>query len=867
MFHLFCLCQTDVKFWLYLAFNLRNNLDLRRSSKLKRILPSQADTRQDTPRVPATSNSLSINNRENISQNNIIDADEATSITDPDFYTANTGNIANRTLTPTSQKKKNRRTRSNNSSNSPEEQKETVINLSTAQLSNTEIKLLSRGLTFVPTPKRINWSEIQADINDFARRLRLKEFFQNNQTNSTNPSDEVRKRFRCKGTWAPPNGRDAALDAFISAVENDIMSSKPRPIRNNLSRKERKALTTLRKRTDIVIKPADKGSGTVIMDHSWYVNECDRQLNDTKYYQKQSSDLTNRVQERVKEYSTRLHKDNLIDSETLKYLSSTSEPKAGRFYILPKIHKQGNPGRPIISSNGHPTERISEFVNYHLKPLVQNLPSFIKDTTHFLLQLQKLGPLPDNALLVTLDVSSLYTNIPHNEGIDACRYFLNTRQDKLLPAENICDLIRMILTMNNFSFNNEHYLQKHGTAMGTRMAPSYANLFMGKFEQQAIDNSSLKPFIWWRFIDDIFMIWTHGEEHLKTFIGYLNSIHPSIEFTHEYSNSLRQTLPFLDVQVHLINNHIQTDLHTKPTDKHQYLLKTSCHPNHTKRAIPFSLFLRIRRICSTETFFDQRSRELIEYLTKRGYSRTSLQRDANRVRSIPRHATLQPQEPKSAKTDRTPFVTSFNPALPKISSVVNKYTTLLQATANCKKAFPNPPVIAYRRNASLRDLLVHSTLSHENSSSQQPAGIKKCNHPRCLTCSFLQEGQTNYTFFTTNENRKITDSISCHSKNLIYMIECTKCHLQYIGETKRQLNERFGEHRRSILNHHQLSITTPVSLHFNQAGHSINDVHLIPIELIRSKRDSIRKAREAHLINKAKTLHPFGINRRDETRQ
>ena len=74
---------------------------------------------------------------------------------------------------------------------------------------------------------RINWSEIQADINDFARRLRLKEFFQNNQTNSTNPSDEVRKRFRCKGTWAPPNGRDAALDAFISAVENDIMCSKP----------------------------------------------------------------------------------------------------------------------------------------------------------------------------------------------------------------------------------------------------------------------------------------------------------------------------------------------------------------------------------------------------------------------------------------------------------------------------------------------------------------------------------------------------------------------------------------------------------------------------------------------------------------
>ena len=113
---------------------------------------------------------------------------------------------------------------------------------------------------------------------------------------------------------------------------------------------------------------------------------------------------------------------------------------------------------------------------------------------------------------------------------------------------------------------------------------------MGKLEQQGIDKSLLKPFIWWRFIDDIFMIWTHGEEHLKCFIGFLNSIHPSIKFTHEYSNSLHQTLPFLDVQVHLFNNHIETDLHTKPTDKHQYLLKTSCHPNHTKKAIPFSPF-------------------------------------------------------------------------------------------------------------------------------------------------------------------------------------------------------------------------------------------------------------------------------------
>ena len=72
------------------------------------------------------------------------------------------------------------------------------------------------------------------------------------------------------------------------------------------------------------------------------------------------------------------------------------------------------------------------------------------------------------------------------------------------------DLIRMILTMNNFTFNDKHYLQIHGTAMGTRMAPSYANLFLAKFETVALSRASYQPHTWWRYIDDIFMIWTHS---------------------------------------------------------------------------------------------------------------------------------------------------------------------------------------------------------------------------------------------------------------------------------------------------------------------------------------------------------------------
>ena len=103
-------------------------------------------------------------------------------------------------------------------------------------------------------------------------------------------------------------------------------------------------------------------------------------------------------------------------------------------------------------------------------------------------KLEQLEQLPPNALLVTLDVSSLYTNIPHNEGITACRHFLGTRDrnSSTVGTETLCDLKRMILTMNNFTFNGKHYLQIHGTAMGTRMAPSYANLFLAKFETDAL---------------------------------------------------------------------------------------------------------------------------------------------------------------------------------------------------------------------------------------------------------------------------------------------------------------------------------------------------------------------------------------------
>ena len=100
------------------------------------------------------------------------------------------------------------------------------------------------------------------------------------------------------------------------------------------------------------------------MDKTWYIDECNRQLNDSKFYKRLNEDKTADIQKRVTLYVNRMYHDGLINDKTRQYLIQT-DVKPGRFYILPKIHKPGNPGRPIVSSNSHPTERISQFVDYN----------------------------------------------------------------------------------------------------------------------------------------------------------------------------------------------------------------------------------------------------------------------------------------------------------------------------------------------------------------------------------------------------------------------------------------------------------------------------------------------------------------------
>ena len=206
--------------------------------------------------------------------------------------------------------------------------------------------------------------------------------------------------------------------------------------------------------------------------------------------------------------------------------------------------------------------------------------------------------------------------------------------------------------------------------MGTRMAPSYANLYLAKFETDALLRAPFQPHIWRRFIDDIFMIWTHSLDDLQTLnTAHLNNIHPTIKFTSNYSLT---SIPFLDVSVPLYNGTITTDLYTKATDKRQYLLQSSCHPRHTKRAIPFSLALRLRRICSSDETFKLRTNELRTYLNKRGYNLSFLNQEIGL--GIPRSDAIATKDTSDTNQPiRVPLVVTYNPALRSTGSPSSRH--------------------------------------------------------------------------------------------------------------------------------------------------------------------------------------------------
>ena len=188
----------------------------------------------------------------------------------------------------------------------------------------------------------------------------------------------------------------------------------------------------------------------------------------------------------------------------------------------------------------HYRENIN--LDENIKHLSKLVPSYIKDKGYFLNIIKNIQ-VEEYDLLVTVDASSLYTNIRHEDGIEALKSWLKENGTNPDKVKFIGSLAKLVLTSNYFTFNGKIYLNKQGTAMGTRMAPNYAIIFMHTVEQEILRNSKLKPRIWHCFIDDVFITWTHGKEKREEFLDYINQVHETIKFTAEYSTT---KVAFLD---------------------------------------------------------------------------------------------------------------------------------------------------------------------------------------------------------------------------------------------------------------------------------------------------------------------------------
>ena len=593
-----------------------------------------------------------------------------------------------------------------------------LLNLTDKVLTPDQISVLSKGLNFCPTPREPNPGDLRSDLDSLHRRLRLHSYFLDEEDPSPSPpiegnyhslSEFEHRKFKLASTFNPTG--PPALESMITLNEHDFnnrdlfFSSG-----NNLTKGERTALRELQNMEDIIIKSADKGGMIVLQPRDQYLTEGLRQLSDPKFYKKLDTDPTQQHMQEINDFLFSMLNNSEIDITVYNYLYN-KDCRTPIFYMLPKIHKGLKPlkGRPIVSAVNSHTEKISQFVDHFLNPCSKLGRSYIKDTTHFLTTLEQLGPLPQNSWLVTLDVSSLYTVIPNREGLHATKEALHDFRPNpnVKPSnDSLVQLMEFVLTKNNFQFNGVHYLQVSGTSMGAKSAPSFAVTYMNKFEDDFVYTYPRQPFIWKRYIDDCFCIIDGSRQDVDNFVTYLNSCNPNIQFTCDIS---REKVTFLDTTVILQSNHtLKTDLHCKPTDSHHYLLYTSAHPIKCIESIPYSQFLRIRRICSDILDFDRHMKTMCLHFLNRGYPLELLEYAAIKARRSDRHTLLHPPIKNTSDVDRSVLVTTFHPHDNTLRNIVTKNWDILGKSHSTLPTFERKPLVAYRKPKNIKDHLVRA---------------------------------------------------------------------------------------------------------------------------------------------------------------
>lgn len=726
----------------------------------------------------------------------------------------------------------------------------TVVKIpETISLTNDEINLLNKGLSFVPRAQKIDPFKTLDDAENFYRKVRLTAYFETkDEEDRVVPEKNDFNMYHEKlNIFTPKPGQFEGVDTFINGCRKAIKTKDLLKTveQNNVNPGELAAIRTLKERQDIIIKEADKGGAVCVWRKDLYVAEGEKQLGDAKFYKQLEGDITNNIHKDVTSVISKL-----VDTKDLPQGAKSlivRAPRCALFYLLPKIHKIGIPGRPVVSNVSCPTYLISKYLSNLLKPLVRKCPTYIKDTTDLLHKVASFkfdNDSPDNCLF-TMDIKGLYTNIPNGDGLNALKHYLDTRDNPSVSTTTLVRLAELVLKQNCFEFNGKYFSQINGTMMGTPFGVEYSCLAVAYQEKMIFEQyTGEKPILYLRYIDDVFGISTLPKGELDIFLQYVQDFHPSLKYTCDVAKEVN----VLDTKLKVVGVCVESTLYCKPTDTHSYLQYDSSHPTTCKNNIPYSQYLRVRRICSNVDEYDKQSAVMTAHFVKQGYPRAMLERHRNKAKQTDRNTLLEKVSSQD-KSNRIVLPITYHPINVGVTKVVKHHFKDLQTDEVVGHVFKDQPMIAYRKDKNLKDLLVRARIP----GSIEIGGTSKCNRSRCLTCHHVNSDKTVVGpkgIFNVNSN------FTCTSAGVVYCIVCNRCGELYVGETGRRLADRFTEHRRDVL---KKSKDREVADHFNGAGHQ-GVADMTVLGLAYCNKVMARKLLEGKIIAKLGCVLGRGMN-------
>ncbi|CAJ0937220.1 unnamed protein product [Ranitomeya imitator] len=371
----------------------------------------------------------------------------------------------------------------------------------------------------------------------------------------TNDNDEISTPFigGVPSKFMPPVSPGNLVDLFEAQVIKDVEALIYQKPQKNLTVDENKAMRDICSWEDTVVRAADKGGKIVLLSRSYYVAEAERPLLNNEIYLPLASSPLVKFKTELRSLLRRHVEAGVITRRKAERLLP-EYPSKPHWYHIPKVHKSviHPPGRPIVAGIGSLTEPLSQFIDWLLRPLLKDVPAYLKDTKSFLECIQNFE-WQEHYSLASIDVESLYTKIPQKMGVEAIRQILCTTDKGQEFIQFVCESLEFILTHNAFMFLDDWYIQQVGTAMGTPVACTFANLFLALFEEKYVYSDSngflchIK--LYQRYIDDIVVIWDNTEEKFNEFVNHLNVKNEmNMAFTSVFGG---RRLEFLDVLVEI----------------------------------------------------------------------------------------------------------------------------------------------------------------------------------------------------------------------------------------------------------------------------------------------------------------------------